>query len=357
MFGAQAEATIYGVGDVAYTKWTTTVDAVGSATATGLKGTQMGGSAIGFKASEDLGNGLKAEFNYELGVLVTDNYGTASTDAAQRFQPNTDLTAPENRQAWIGLSGGFGSVKAGRQYSLAFNNSAAVDPGGVTGVPGYLPSNVMSARQSNSIQYTAPNLVAGLNLSVSKVFGQCGAGDYADTMDNVCDIANAGDSKGISANYSTGGLFVGYVKETTTGAGINLLSGGPSTNDIAEPVAGTQKTLTSLSLSYDFGVAKAIYGSMDAAVGDAKLKSSAYGFSAPILGGSVFYTKSSGSISGANSTTAVTDLQDQSLSGTQMGFNYPMSKRTVVYLHNGNLQLKGDGVTAKATSLGVHHSF
>ncbi len=65
------------------------------------------GSRFGLKGTEDLGGGLKANFQLEQGFNVDD--GTPSS--ARQF----------HRQAWVGLSGGFGSLQLGRQYSTIYN--------------------------------------------------------------------------------------------------------------------------------------------------------------------------------------------------------------------------------------------
>jgi predicted porin len=54
-------------------------------------------SRWGLKGTEDLGGGLAVNFNFEQGVDLTD--GTASGF---------------DRQAWVGLSGGFGEIKLGK---------------------------------------------------------------------------------------------------------------------------------------------------------------------------------------------------------------------------------------------------
>ena len=66
-------------------------------------------SRIGFKGSEDLGNGLKAHWQVEQAVNVDDNTATNSW---------------ASRNSFIGLAGGFGDVRLGRHddaYKLAID--------------------------------------------------------------------------------------------------------------------------------------------------------------------------------------------------------------------------------------------
>ena len=115
--GAMADVTIYGTIDQAYVTSKVT-DAAGATTkTTGLGGPWNGGSGIGFKGSEDLGSGLKASFQYEMGVMIDQVGGP--------YGPQN-----ENRNSFLGLSGGFGNVTMGRQYNLAFYNIISADPMG-----------------------------------------------------------------------------------------------------------------------------------------------------------------------------------------------------------------------------------
>ena len=65
---------------------------VQSSSKTNFASSQMGGSLLGVKGSEDMGNGMKASYLYEFG-LATDTSAT-----------------PTNRQSFVGLSGGFGAL-------------------------------------------------------------------------------------------------------------------------------------------------------------------------------------------------------------------------------------------------------
>src|SRR5690606_37232934 len=69
----------------------------------------LSGSRIGFKGSEDLGNGLKAVFQLEQGFDI----GTGA--AAPSVGDSTF-----SRQAWLGLSGAWGTVGLGRQYAPGY---------------------------------------------------------------------------------------------------------------------------------------------------------------------------------------------------------------------------------------------
>ncbi len=122
---------------------------------TALDSGEQSGSRLGFKGSEDLGSGLKAIFNVEMGILAD----TGSSQGGLTF----------GRQAWVGLAGDFGTVKMGRQYTPQFYFFDAVDPfdlgftsghaGASTstgGVFGFLSNS--SWRVNNSVSYQSNNM-------------------------------------------------------------------------------------------------------------------------------------------------------------------------------------------------------
>lgn len=61
-------------------------------------------SNFGFRGTEDLGGGLKANFNVEMGISLDTGNGNIPG-------PNLAFT----RQSWVGLSGNWGAVTFGRQ--------------------------------------------------------------------------------------------------------------------------------------------------------------------------------------------------------------------------------------------------
>jgi predicted porin len=77
----------------------------GAGTVAGVDSGITGGSRWGVRGTEDLGGGLKASFRLENG-----------------FEADTGATSQSGRlfgrQSWVGLSGGFGEVRLGRQESL-----------------------------------------------------------------------------------------------------------------------------------------------------------------------------------------------------------------------------------------------
>ncbi len=102
---AMAQVTLYGTADASVAK--------GTGGSTVLSGAgQWGASAFGVRGSEDLGSGLKANFNLEAGINLEN--GTRDNGG-----PNGNLGVGGlfNRAANVGLSGSFGSVTAGLQLS------------------------------------------------------------------------------------------------------------------------------------------------------------------------------------------------------------------------------------------------
>ncbi|PKO55512.1 MAG: porin, partial [Betaproteobacteria bacterium HGW-Betaproteobacteria-21] len=113
---AQSNVTIYGIVDMGYKNLGNNVNsAVGNRSA--IDSGQYSGSRLGFRGTEDLGNGLKASFVLETGINV-DNGGFN--------QGNTAFA----RQSFVALSGGFGTVALGRQYTPQHILMSAVDPFG-----------------------------------------------------------------------------------------------------------------------------------------------------------------------------------------------------------------------------------
>lgn len=118
---AQAQSvTLYGRVDVGFEYVSKTANGAGGTDS--VSKLQNGGilpSIWGLRGSEDLGNGLKAVFNLE-----SDFDGSTG---GERFDGALRLFG---RQANVGLSGGFGTVLLGRQYSPAILADLGTEPRG-----------------------------------------------------------------------------------------------------------------------------------------------------------------------------------------------------------------------------------
>jgi predicted porin len=345
-----ADATLYGNIDQAYTKSTTTVAGKQTASTTGMSSYQMGSSAIGVKGEEDLGGGLKASFLHEMGVNTEEN------------------TSEITRQAYIGLSGNFGAVRICKQYSAAFFNMLNADPFGATGGTGalYVVNQLVGngagadypLRQDQAIQYELPTFVPGLRAVVTKVF----AG--TDTTDGSGE--KTGDSTGYGFVYASGPLNAGFTSDSITGQSIAAIrstaqssvlnADGTITTTAAVPgvdaAAGSKTKLTTMTLSYDLGMAKVSYGNAKIMNSGAGVQTTMYGIAIPMGAATLIATQSTG--------TANALAGDTALKGSQYGANYALSKRTIAYFHanNSTSTTIANAVTkVKGFGLGVHHSF
>ncbi|EMT0098939.1 porin [Neisseria gonorrhoeae] len=135
------------------------------------------GSKIGFKGQEDLGNGLKAVWQLEQGASV------AGTN-----------TGWGNKQSFVGLKGGFGTIRAGSLNSPLKNTGANVnawESGNVLEISG------MAKREHRylSVRYDSPEF-AGFSGSVQ----------YA-PKDNS---GSNGESYHVGLNYQNSGFFAQY---------------------------------------------------------------------------------------------------------------------------------------------------
>ena len=138
---AQTNVTIYGLLDTAV-DYNTNVDAAGhSRTWMPSLGGGMFPSRIGFRGTEDLGNGLKAIFTLETGIY---------TDTGTTGQGNRLF----GRQAWVGLAGSWGQVTLGRNYNMLYNSMPEVEIIGPAQYGlGSLDAGIPNGRTDNSVAY------------------------------------------------------------------------------------------------------------------------------------------------------------------------------------------------------------
>lgn len=280
--------------------------------APGTKLYDMGGSRLGFKGDEDLGDSLKASFYLE--HRLNPNDGTSNGGAT--FWKGG---------SWVGLSHDTaGSVKLGRWWSQSFLKAQyAADPFGmVTLGEGTYPTvgcgpafrgGCLGAFWVNSaVSYE--NAIGGLAFGAQYSVEAVGPGGKHP--------ANVGVS------YADGPWYVG--------------AGYEASND-----GSADERWSSLAANYDFGVVKlyAGYGSgRDAA--RVSRKNTIAGFSAPVGPGAVI-----GSY----------DVQDQG--GTRveqlasLGYKYFLSKRTNVFAVVASDNRAPAGTNRSGYALGLFHSF
>ncbi len=217
---AQSTVTLYGVLDVglvsqntAAAGYSATIPGQTSSTGriTKMQDGGIGGSNIGFKGSEDLGNGLKANFQLQ-GNLQVDTGATSGTSGA--------IAPPGpaffNQIASVGLSGGFGELKMGRQITPLYYALASTDPRegryygsilgalvGINSTAGWAGSTTNAPLgaiyDDNSIIYTSPSfggMTANLQYTVGEVAGNASAASR-----KAATLSYAGNGLKLSAAY------------------------------------------------------------------------------------------------------------------------------------------------------------
>jgi len=138
---AQSNVQVYGIIDAAVEHYTNADANGGSVTRLPSLGGGMFPSRIGFRGTEDLGDGLKAIFALEDGF---------AEDTGALGQGNRLF----GRQAWVGLAGQWGQVTIGRNYNMMTTSTYDFDLIGPSqyGV-GSLDPFIPNGRSDNSLAY------------------------------------------------------------------------------------------------------------------------------------------------------------------------------------------------------------
>ena len=199
---AQTNVQIYGLFDYGYSyRWDNLVNGTPDSNSA-FNGGQAAGSRLGFKGTEDLGNGLKAVFLFEHGLSVDTNSQSAADNQGKTGSNNTTYT----RQAYAGLTGNFGTLIGGRLYTPHFTLwSGVIDPFGAGTVGQY--GNVMGGalggdvvRVDNAVAYVSPSF-GGFTVT----------GAYSNALAGNESVDNGADAKvyALLGRYTAGGLDLG----------------------------------------------------------------------------------------------------------------------------------------------------
>ena len=210
------------------------------------------GSRFGVRGSEDLGGGLRAIFTLEhrLDIDTGDTSGGAGLVAGnQKFW---------NGQAWVGLSGGWGQLTAGRQYTPIFwmlipadfssygyyNNWAALT-GSNVGVAGALITQG-PIRLDNSLAYRSPTF-GGLTVYATYAFGENlqNAG-----LPTGKDAVGTGDVWGLAAGWQLGGLYLGAGYHSIDSKSVSATVNPVAFKDVLAATASYKFANFGLSLGY-----------------------------------------------------------------------------------------------------------
>ena len=300
------------------------------------------GSRFGLKGEEDLGNGLKVAFVLENGFDSDDG----------SFNSNDNLFG---RQASLHLKGGFGELAFGRMGIL---NSTA----GTFGIGNFNPFATgwgdvgsqtllwgagFSSRLDNMITYATPEF-AGV-----KVYAQYSFGENTDAKEGIYEGKSSTDRYyALGANMKMGGLNAILIVDSINNASWDGLN-NKSKGDVDDTVRVT------LGGSYDFGVVKPYLSAAyfkDGTIGDIQKAYAnigkdkhyissiggywdgfgvALGASMPLAGGTAHAML--GYMSAENQAEKAAADADDELDRWMIGFGYeyPLSKRTLVYADAG----------------------
>jgi predicted porin len=359
---AQSSVTVYGVIDVGYNSLETTtagnVKAERSRIVAGDAGAggESASSRIGFRGTEDLGGGLKANF------VIETNIG------AQNTTSGTGATNIGDRAFWAGLQDAkLGELRIGRQDTfgrtvwlsndqLAFanvvGNLAHSNAGHTIDGAGTSTDTALSSFGSHTARLISANYLSPRMNGV-----QFNLGLMSDTTEGTgAAKVDSGSGSQVGLNYVAGKLTAGvaYLEAKTTTQTSNALTSNLKTKE------------TVGAASYDLGVAKVAYiynkRDIDQGVaaagftGQLQRESHSFSVSAPVGAKTVlragygFGEYKPGAASAYNGD----------LKGMQAAVNYNLSKRTMAYVIYGDESREVTAATKAKTkeySVGVRHTF
>jgi len=315
---AQTALVLYGIadGDLRFDH-----TAIGTLKSVGSGGES--GSRWGIRGTEDLGDGLKAVFNFEQGFDLSDNSVTQGN--VTPTTPNSPVSSTGSRifsrTATVGLSSTFaGDLRIGRAYTPFYVAWTTVDPmagGLVGGAQNYAVGNV--SRYDNAFYYDSPKFFG------AQFTGAFRLGESDTSNPATGSVKDGGDSYNATLSYAVGPIYAAYSWLATKSS----LDNNPTRTQFA-------------GAAYDLKVVKLhllAFNTKNSTT--TSIRSYAAGITVPIQSYSLFgqVARINNRYDQNNST-----LHNDDATFFGIGANYSFSKRTDVYLSWAKQKNKNNAV-------------
>jgi len=329
-FAAPAMAdgvTIYGAFDVGVAVRGSAADGnkgIQSGTVSTVASGMNGHNGIGFKMSEDLGNGMTISGDAMFGFAL---------DAAGIAPSGGGSGGLQAIYSYLALSGDFGTVIAGRAGGARAGFIKKYDPFGGFGVGGALAAQGGGADYAdNVLAWITPEVFPGLKMLfayTSNLLGQdrsatTNASGDCSTLDST---GSAHKDCGATPLYAIAGMYnMGPVDLTVAYESLTLDGSGSGHHDVWTGGG-----------SYDFGVAK-VMANYNYIEHGGVTGVGVHGWQAGVLAP----VSSQATLKLSYNTSNVPDGQHNRCSKIAAGVNYDLSKRTRVYADVAHLTEDGD---------------
>ena len=372
---AQSNVQIYGVADLSFESVKAEGAAGAGANMPSRNRLQTNSSYLGFKGSEDLGNGLKALFQIETAVNFDNQNGAdtagltpsgnAYAGVNQQFSNAGNTAGGSMRDTYVALAGNFGTVLAGyvstpyRSISAGFDvMPGATGIGGYNGVFGRATGAVNLNFRTQAVAYATPTF-SGFSGVIAYVPNE------GKSMSNVANSVNPGGYN-LALNYANGGLKAAYSYLSLTDVGVGGLTDEKHKAHL-------------LAAGYDFGqgtTLNAMYqkfnGDVNAGAGNLDVNRNSYWIGVKHVIGA---NELAASYAVARDTTGnlFANNGDQGAKQFALRYGYNFSKRTQAYAiyskvtndagasfnfgAGTNTTAAGAGADPTAWGVGVRHSF
>ena len=409
---AQSSVTVYGILDMGYIGSNTRVAPGGSAAVTKTTSSQFGQSAeqtsrMGFKGTEDMGNGMSAFFTAEFQLYPQDQTLSGNSSDKEHTGANSQSGGLLNRQTFVGVKkNGIGQAAVGLQYTPVFNAGATTSPGQYNNMLGDLVysgsttagnngggavTTGFTSRTSNTLTVQSDKF-AGFSAGAMYTLNNSNA---TETTTTTASAVGAGGNTnangwGLNADYTLNKFYItaAYqaLKQLTTATnngtptaaftGLNTALGATGVWTGAQPSSGIAGSAMNVQdnqflagTTYDFGILKA-YAQYVSRKATSTISSNYYvKRSAEQIGVRSYITpavEAWASIGTGRYTAYGSGQPTANFNGWQLGSNYYLSKRTNLYaiygqqlFSNANAGASGATVSASANNyaVGVRHTF
>lgn len=326
---AQSSVTLFGVVDAAVRQVKNGSAGSQSQVASGSNQT----SRWGLRGVEDLGGGLKAGFHLESQF----NVDTGTADPARFF----------GRRSTVSLSGGFGEIRLGRDYTPSAYNTF-IDEFGIVGVAS---RGIFSYGSGSNLGSPATTVLRTDNA----------IGYFLPSMGGVYGHIQASAGEGVVGNKHVGGR-IGFKNQAMDVAmAYGQTDTGPGSPDFKN---------YNIMFNYNFGFATlyTLYDVKD--WNPRKTQDISIGAAFPVSTGTIRVGYTRANRSGGTVGSGYADGDDSNRIG--IGYVHDVSKRTVVYTNYGRVSNKGaarssvlytapaamlGGETSSGLEVGIRHVF